>query len=322
MNPIPVGLIGVGRHGSRYLHHLLTEKTGGTLVAFSRINQTEGRRLAQTHRLQYYPQWRDLLADPSIRAVIVAAPPTLNVPIALEALHKGKALLIEKPLALTPLQAQHMVETARQTGIPIMTAQTLRYEPVIQKLQELRASLGDWQYLSCTMRAENRPKQPDGWGAYGVLMEFGIHLLDWIRFLTQDEVESVSAKMERPSPNDPECRVWGSLTTSQGLSCLVDISRVTQGRVTRVEIIGTRGQACADWIQHHVTVTREGNRVTDYPCPSIPTLIPVLQDFFHALDTNAPMSVTGEDGLQAVRIAEACYQSSQSGHPVLLAPPH
>ena len=322
MNPIPVGLIGVGRHGSRYLHHLLTEKTGGTLLAFSRSNQREGQRLAKNHQLQFYPDWRDLLGDPSIQAVIVATPPALNAPIALEAIQAGKAVLMEKPLALSPTQAEHIVESAKQARVPFMTAQTLRYEPAIQKLQELGPSLGDWQYLSCTMRVERRSEPPanrEGWEHYGVLMEVGIHLLDLVRFLTKDEVVSVSTDMKRPSQNDPEYRVWGNLTTSKGMSCSLDISRVSQGRVTRAEIIGAQGQACADWMKNHVTSTHEGNIVTDYPCPKIPTLVPVLRDFFHALQTGAPMPISGDDGLQAVRIAHACYQSAQAGHAVVLS---
>ena len=179
MKPIPVGLIGVGRHGSRYLHHLLTEETGGTLLAFSRNNQAEGQRLAQQHHLRFYPNWRDLLTDPSIQAVIVVTPPALNLPIAQKAIQSGKAILMEKPLALNPLQAQDMVESAKRAKLPLMTAQTLRYEPAIQTLQALGPSLGNWQYLSLTMRFQSRPEQPgnrEGWDRYGVMMEFGIHL--------------------------------------------------------------------------------------------------------------------------------------------------
>ena len=321
MSPIPVGLIGVGRHGSRYLHHLLTDDTGGTLLAFSRNNEVEGQRLAHTHHLQFHPDWRDLLGNPSIQAVIVATPPALNLPIALEAIQAGKAVLMEKPLALTPPQAQHIVDSANHAKVPFMTAQTLRYEPAIQTLQALGPSLGDWQYLSCTMRVETRSElsgKREGWGHYGVLMEFGIHLLDLVRFLTRDEVVSISTNLKSLSYEDPECRVWGSLITKRGLSCSIDVSRVSQGRVTRAEIIGAQGQACADWTKHHVTLTQEGNKDTNYPCSKDPTLVPVLRDFFHALQTGTPMPITGEDGLQAVRIADACYQSAKFGHPVLL----
>lgn len=321
MKTTPVGLIGVGRHGSRYLSHLLTDKTGGHLLAISRKNSDEGQRLAGKHHLRFYQKWKDLLSDPLIKAVIIVTPPSLNLPIAVEAIQAGKALLLEKPMALNSLQAEQIVKSARQASVPIMIAQTLRYEPTIQRLQELGHSLGEWKHLSCTMKFETHTIQSgnrEGWDHYGVLMEVGIHVLDLVRFLTQDEIVLVSIEMERGDIRDPESRVWGSLTTRNGLTCTVDISGISQGRTTRAEIIGSKGHACADWGNHHVIHTDARTMTTTYPCPKTPTLVPLLRNFFLSIQTDTPMPIPGEEGLQAVRIAEACYQSAQSGHPVSL----
>ena len=69
--PIPVGLIGLGRHGSRYLRHLIENETGGQLVAISRQQVKEGRRQAAQHRVQFFADYRDLIANPVIKAVLV-----------------------------------------------------------------------------------------------------------------------------------------------------------------------------------------------------------------------------------------------------------
>lgn len=321
MKTTPVGLIGVGRHGSRYLSHLLTDKTGGSLLAISRRNSHEGQQIAEQHHLRFYQYWKDLLTDPFIKAVIVVTPPSLNFPIAMEAIQAGKAVLLEKPMTLHPLLAEQIVASAGRNGIQVMTAHTLRYEPAIQKLQELGSSLGEWQRLSCTMKFEAHTIQSgnrEGWEHYGVLMEIGIHLLDLVRVLTRDEIGEVSMEMERETMNTPETRVWGSLTTRNGLTCSVDISGVSRGRISRAEIIGSKGQACADWANHHITCTDQTNKTTRFPCPQTPALIPLLRDFFRSIQTDTPLPITGVDGLQAVRIAEACYRSAQSGHPISL----
>ncbi len=96
MQPIPIGLIGVGRHGSRYLHHLLTMETGGKLVAICRRNMEEGLRLATECSLRFYPDYHDLIADSAIQAVLIVTPPSLNLPIALEAIQHGKAVFSSK----------------------------------------------------------------------------------------------------------------------------------------------------------------------------------------------------------------------------------
>ncbi|MBA3614224.1 MAG: Gfo/Idh/MocA family oxidoreductase [Nitrospirales bacterium] len=137
MQPIPLGLIGVGRHGSRYLQHLLSVETGGELIAISRRNMEEGIRLATEYPLRFYPNYHDLLADSAIQAVLIVTPPSLHLPIALEAIQHGKAVLLEKPLALNQTQGRQIVEAATKAKTPVMTAQTLRYEPAIRQLQDI-----------------------------------------------------------------------------------------------------------------------------------------------------------------------------------------
>lgn len=321
MKQIRLGLIGVGRHGYRYLHHLLSVETGGKLIAISRRNMEEGIRLATEYSLRFYPNYQDLLADSSIQAVLIVTPPSLNLPIALEAIQHGKAVLLEKPLALNQIQGRQIVEAATRARIPVMTAQTLRYEPAIRQLQAIASSLGQWHYLVCTMRFESRQELSEtntSWSNYGALMEFGIHLLDLVRVLTQDEIHSVSADICRPTVQDPENRAFIKLVTQRGLPCYLDISRVSQGRVTRAEIMASKGQALGDWTTNIVRKISGRNEILDYPCSPSATLIEVLRDFCQAIRTRGPMPVTAEDGLRAVEIADACYRSAQTGKSVFL----
>ncbi len=321
MKPIFLGLIGIGRHGSRYLHHLLSVETGGELIAISRRNQEEGIRLASEYTLRFYPNYQDLLADSAIQGVLIVTPPSLNLPIALEAIQHGKAVLLEKPLALNQSQGRQIVEAATKAKISVMTAQTLRYEPTIRQLQAIAPSLGQWQYLVCTMRFESGPALPGkntSWSNYGSLMEFGIHLLDLVRFLTRDEVHSVSADIGRPTTQNPENQAFIKLVTQMGLPCYLDISRVSQGRVTRAEIMGSKGQASADWTTNIVRKISGRNEILDYPFPPSATLIEVLRDFCQGIRTGGPMPITAEDGLRAVEIADACYRSAQTGKSIFL----
>ena len=132
-------------------------------------------------------------------------------------------------------------------------------------------------------------------------MEFGIHLLDLVRVLTQDEIHSVSAEIDRAAFQQPEYRATLKLITRRGLPCYLDISRVSQGRVTRAEIIGAEGQALADWTTGIVRRISQGNETIDYPCPPRATLVDLLRDFCQAIRTGSPMPITAEDGLRAVR---------------------
>ncbi len=316
--PIPVGLIGLGRHGSRYLRHLIEEETGGKLVAISRQQIDEGRQQAKSHCVRFFPDYRDLIADPAIQAVLVVAPAALNSQIGLEAIAHRKAVLLEKPLALNWREGKNLVDAANQAGVPLMTGHTLRYEPVIRKVRDMSSSLEPWQSLSGTMHLEERPEIPRSKETdHGVLMEFGIHLLDWVRVMIPDEPLTVAATITRSSPHAPEKHANITLTTRSGLSCRLDIARVRTERVTHIDIIGTNGRVRADWTTGLLQTFDHETLTSQEWIPAVPTLVLMLKDFFHALQTGQPVPISGEDGLRAVGLAEACYQAATSRQSIL-----
>ena len=321
--PIPVGLIGLGRHGSRYLRHLIDEETGGQLVAISRQHEDEGRRQAALSHVQFFPDYRDLIANPAIQAVLVVTPPALNTQIALEAIQHRKAVLLEKPFALKAVEGRRIVKAATQAGVPLMTGHTLRYEPVMRKIQEIGESLGDWKSLSGTMHLEERHETHTNQGpGLGVLLEFGIHLLDWIRVMMPKESLTVSANMIRSSPSAPETHADITCTTSSGLSFRLDIARVKTKRVTQIEVVGARGRVRGDWTSGLVQLCDQEKLIFEETVPPTPTIVLMLKDFFQAIKTGQPMPITGEDGLRAVELAEACSQAAQTEQNVYVKAVH
>ena len=308
-----VGLIGLGRHGRRYAEHLFDPQSPGRLVAICRRDPEQGQAFAQQHKLRFHQHYQSLIQDPEVDAIIVVTPPSLTLPIALEAIRNQKPLLIEKPLAISCTKARQIVESASRANVPLMTAHTLRYDATIAKLKEWGKEIGDWQYLSLTARLERRPhsfEEIKSWNNRGALLEFGIHLLDLVRFLTGEEIHEVYCEMPQTAPEMPEDQAWGRLTTQSGIPCLLDISRVSDSRSTRVELIGQTGHVSANWTTATVSLQRQRNPPEEHQLSPTPTIYKVLKDFFHALKTGSPMPITGDDGLRAVEIAEACYESS------------
>ena len=321
MNPIGLGLIGLGRHGMRYAQHVLTELPQARLVAVCRRDIGQGLTFAQQHNLHFYVDYRELIADPQVDALLVVTSPSLTRPIALEAIRKGKPLLIEKPLAVTAAEARQITESAHEANVPLMTAHTLRYDGTIAKLKDIAFEIGGWNYMVLTARMEQRAHSEEeiqGWKGRGALLEIGIHLLDLVRFLTEDEVEEVHCELGQPSPEEPEERAWGRLLTQSGLPCLLDVSRVSESRVTRAEIIGKNGQILADWTTSTVELVTQKIHREKHVIPPTPTVLRILQEFVDALQSGRKPAITGLDGLRAVEIAEACYESAHIGKPIRL----
>ncbi len=316
MAPLGIGLIGLGRHGMRYVRHLSDPLLGARLSAVCRRDAGQGRDVASRHGAKFFEHYEELVASPQVDAVVVVTPPSLCLPICLAAVKAGKPLLIEKPLACTGADARAMVRTAKAAGVPLMTAHTLRFDRAVLALKSQLASVGQRRYLVLTNRVEPRPevvRDPEDYGGRGVLLEIGIHQLDLIRFLTGEEVAEVRCELERPSPGAAERRALASLRTTGGLSCIVDVSRVTGGRVSRAEWIGADGQLTADWVHHQVRKVSAGNVATEQAVEDVPTVEAALRAFCDVLTQGLPMPVSGLDGQRAVEIADACYRSAEAG---------
>ena len=322
MGVLGIGLIGLGRHGMRYAQHLLAPIPNARLVAVCRRDVLEGARFAAEHALRFFPDYRDLIHESVVQAVVVVTPPGLARSICLEAIRAGKPTLVEKPLACTGADARDMVQAGHSNGVPLMTAQTLRFDEAVLAFKARLDSVGLPRYLVLTNRIEPRAeviRDPKDYRGRGVLLEIGIHLLDLVRFLTDQEVAEVRCEMDGNAAGGPESKALVSLRTIGDFPCVLDVSRVSEGRMSRAEWIGTGGQLVADWAHHRVQKISSQNRVEEWSVVNRPTVATTLSAFIDAIEQGAPMPVTGLDGQKAVELADACYESAETGRTVYLS---
>jgi predicted dehydrogenase len=319
---IGIGLIGVGRHGIRYARHILDDIPAASLVAVCRRHPAQGLDLPGCDSVKIYGQASALIKDPAVEVVVVVTPPLFSRDLCLQAVQADKPLLIEKPLATTADDARVMVEAAARAKVPLMTGQTFRFDSTIQALKQQRSLIGRSQRLVLTSHIEIKGRGPDhadGYGRRGALLEFGVHLLDLVRFLTGDDVCEVRCTMDRVPPAAPETVASVKLVTAQGTDCRIEVVRTEQGRIGTALWSGSEGRLAADWIQRQLRWTGLDGRTEAWqltPCPTVPA---TLRAFLTALHERVPMPITGDDGFRAVEIAEACYRSAQSqGSPVSL----
>lgn len=315
MEPLRIGLIGLGRHGMRYARHLLEQDSRCRLSAVCRQNVSLGQNFARQHGLRFHHRYQDLIDDPQVDAVVIVLPPESVAPVGFASIHAGKPLLIEKPLAANGSEARRIVAAASEKHVPLMTAQTLRYEATIRALKEHGNHIKSWKYLVLTNRLE--PKLPgesqrSQGPAHGALLEIGIHIIDLVRYLTGSEVAEVRCEVQRTAPAAPEQRAWVSLMTKNNIPCLLDVSRVSAGRVTRAEIVGETETVMADWTNHDICEVTKGRQSRRHSIAPISTLPLVISGFVTALQEKTPMPITGLDGQRAVEIVDACYESART----------
>ena len=308
--PLGIGLVGVGRHGSRYVQHLLHDLPGAALIAICR--RSGGGSYPGT-QIPIFDDYHAMISDPRVHAVVVVTPPSLCHPICLNAVEAGKAILIEKPLALNGRDARAMVNAAEQRHVPLMTAQTMRFDPTIMLLREQLRTIGPLTSASLVSHIATKANLMTGTNgpvALGALLELGIHLLDLIRFLTGEEILDVQCTMTPAPHTGPEIQVQAQIRTSGGIHCALDIARVETQRQGRAEWRGTIGTIKADWVARTLTRVADDGTSRTWTLEARPTILATLEAFVQAIRTNTAPPITGLDGCLAVEAADACYRSA------------
>jgi predicted dehydrogenase len=309
-----IGIIGTGRHGSRYAAHIVRDIDGLELAAISRRSE-EGRAQASLWQCTWYNDWRQLVADSRVEAVIGVVPPAFNLAIARSCAELNKPLLLEKPLADTAASAAAIVELYRQGNLPLTVGQTLRYNQVVRMFKEKIASIGTLHSFAANQRLEPSTlswhKQPELAGA-GVSFHTAVHVFDALRFITGLEIVRVMALTGSRYNEVLEDLLLVMVEMENGVVGTVDCSKVGGARSGRFEFVGSDGQLAGDQV-HNDCVRIAGMDIQRLDCGEpVGTIIPLLQDWQRFLAGKGENPVAGVEGMRAVQICEACLNSARS----------
>ena len=108
---------------------------GGELVAAANWREASLRSLAERHGIpRITTDWRELVADPGVDAVIIGTPNALHAPQAIACLEAGKHVLVEKPMARTLAEAEAMNAAAAASGRRLMVAHCWRFHDDVRAL--------------------------------------------------------------------------------------------------------------------------------------------------------------------------------------------
>ena len=135
-----IGLIGCGNVGVNAHIPAVQANEGMTIVAAADPTPERLQAAADAAGLasaDLHADWRELLAREDVEAVIVATPQRFRPEIVIAAARAGKHVLAEKPLALTPADAQAMIDAARANGVTLATVHNYHFMPVYRDIKEV-----------------------------------------------------------------------------------------------------------------------------------------------------------------------------------------
>lgn len=205
MKKLRVGIVGFGFIGP---HHLDAIRRLGfaEVTGIATISAADAQaRAAQYFIPRAFATWQELVADPAIDVVDVAAPTALHAPVALAAIAAGKHVIVDKPMALTSADTKRMLAAAQKAGVVHALTYTIRYNVMLQHARALvaRGDLGEFRYAQGHYLQEwllkatdfNWRLEPEQGGALGQVADAGAHWYDMVQHLTGRRIVRVLADL-------------------------------------------------------------------------------------------------------------------------------
>ena len=205
MRKIRKGIIGFGFIGP---HHLDAMRRTGMVdvVAISALPESGAREQAELHGIpRAYGNWQDLVNDPEVEVVDVAAPTCLHAPIAVAAARAGKHVIVDKPMAMNLAQADEMQRAAAEAGIIHAVTFSIRYNIMVQQAREMvdRGELGNIHFIHGHYFQEwllretdyNWRIEPDIGGPLAMVADAGAHWYDMVQHVTGLTITRVMADL-------------------------------------------------------------------------------------------------------------------------------
>jgi len=197
-----VGVIGLGNRGALSFESHRPGK-GSRLVAGADVNEKQFDRLRDKFGKDFYltTDYRQLLARKDVDAVFITSPDGLHEEHAVAALEAGKAVFLEKPMAITVAGCDRILATAHRVKKPLYVGHNMRHMPVIRKMKELidAGAIGKvkagWcrHFVSYGGDAYYKDWHAERKLATGLLLQKGAHDIDVLHWLTCGYSKRVSA---------------------------------------------------------------------------------------------------------------------------------
>ena len=202
MELVRIGIIGTSGWADMFFLPVLSSYARADLVAICGRNQERAGEMAAKYSIpQVYSDYRQMIDDAHLDALVVASPDDLHYEMVMCALDAGLHVLCEKPLANNADQARQMLDKAETAGAKHMVNYPWRWLPQIQYIKHLldkgyvgRAYQGSFRFSFSSRHHRDYSWSTDADRSNGVVGNLGSHMIDMARWLLGD-VASVSASL-------------------------------------------------------------------------------------------------------------------------------
>jgi len=277
-------------------------------------------------------RFEDVLDDPSVNKVAIAAPAALHFRLAKQALESRKHVFVEKPLCLSISEGQQLIDLAAHKKLRLMVGHLLQYHPCVVKLRTMISSgdLGQLYYITSNRLNLGKIRSEEN-----ALWSFAPHDISVILSLAGGLPETVQCVGEHYLTRGVADTTLTQMSFDGGLKAHVYVSWMNPFKEQKLTVIGSKGMVVFDdtkpwteklvlfkdyltWKDGQVPVARksEGSNVEVLQAEP---LFAECQHFLECCQSGEQPRTDGREGLNVLQVLDAAQRSMElSGERVVL----
>jgi UDP-N-acetylglucosamine 3-dehydrogenase len=328
-----IGLAGLGSMGRNHLR-ILSGRSDIRLAAIADPAAEALSAAVATSGAQAFDEPLAMIAEAELDALVIAAPTTSHVALALAAIERDIAILVEKPLAESAVEGERIVTAARTRSVPVQVGHVERFNPAVLELGRL---LDDgWLSVVYSIASRRAGPFPDRIRDVGVTIDLATHDADILSWIAGERPSRVYAETAQRIHASHEDLLFGLLHFPSGATGMLDVNWLTPVKRRQLVVVGEEGMFELDYLTQRLTFTRatdttnprliggyaptfEGD-IAELPVVSAEPLAAEIEAFLRVVREGGRPIVDAEDGLWAVAIATSLLTAAATGQAVDLSP--
>jgi predicted dehydrogenase len=327
-----IGMAGLGSMGRNHLR-ILASRNDIRLVAIADPVAAALSAAVASSGAQPFDEPLAMIAEAELDALIVAAPTTSHVALALAAIDRDIAVLVEKPLAESAEEGERIVTAARRRGVPVQVGHVERFNPAVLELGRLIKD--GWLSSIYSIASRRAGPFPARIRDVGVTIDLATHDADILSWIAGERPSRVYAETAQRIHASHEDLLFGLLHFPSGATGMLDVNWLTPAKRRQLVVVGEEGMFELDYLTQRLTFTRatdttnprliggyaptfEGD-VAELAVVSGEPLAAEIEAFLRVVREGGRPLVDAEDGLWAVAIATSLLTAAATGQAVDLS---
>ena len=315
MNPVRVGVIGIGNMG---WHHarVLSLLRDAELVGVADPDEARGRLAVEQFDCRWFPAYEELLAE--VEAVCIAVPTLLHHRVGMACLQAGVHVLIEKPIAATQEEAADLIGAAEAAGRLLQVGHIERFNPAFRELLRVVAN-EEVVVLEARRHSPNADRAND----VSVVLDLMIHDIDLVLELAASPVVRLAAAGGRSS-DGPIDYVNATLGFANGVVASLTASKMAHRKIRSLSAHCRSSLMETDFLNRNLRIHRRSHEsvsadhgellyrndgfIEEVSTTSIEPLYAELEHFLQCVRGRETPAVDGLQASRALQLADLIEQ--------------